>query len=78
MHEKRSCVATCLSLCLLYSYFSPMFNREDISSLRVPDAQFQEVKSVYLGQLIVTPEKVTKKIKVTKSRTGVGLTFGHM
>ena len=41
--------------------FSPMFTREDINSLPVPDAKFQEAKSDYLGQLIVTPEMVAKK-----------------
>ena len=37
--------------------------REDISSLLVSDSTFQESKSDYLGQLIVTPEMVAKKIK---------------
>ena len=32
----------------------------------VPDAKFQEAKSDYLGQLIVTPEMVAKKIKAMK------------
>ena len=36
----------------LNGYFSPVFTREDISLLPVPDASFQEVKSDYLGQLI--------------------------
>ena len=40
-----------------------MFTRKDISSLPVPDATFQDVKSDYLGQLIVTLEMVAKKIK---------------
>ena len=43
-----------------------MFTREDISSLPVPDAKFQEAKSHYLGQLIVTPEMVAMKIKAMK------------
>ena len=42
----------------LNGYFSLMFTREDISSLPVPDAKFQEAKSDYLGPLIVTPEMV--------------------
>ena len=50
----------------LNGYFSSMFTREDISSLPVPDAKFQEDKSDYLGQLIVTAEMVAKKIKVMK------------
>ena len=39
----------------LNGYFSSEFTREDISSLPVPDAKFQEAKSDYLEQLIVTP-----------------------
>ena len=46
-----------------------MFTREDISSLPVPDAKFQEAKSDYLGQLIVTPEMVGKKIKVNDNKS---------
>ena len=42
----------------LNDYFSSVFIREDISSLPVPEA-----KSDYLGQLIVIPEMVAKKIK---------------
>ena len=42
-----------------------MSTREDTSSLPVPDAKFQEAKSDYLMQLIVTPEMVAKKIKAT-------------
>ena len=40
-----------------------MFTREDIDSSPVPDAKFQEAKSDYLVQLIVTPEMVAKRIK---------------
>ena len=47
----------------LNGYFSSLFTREDISSLPVPDATFQEVKSDYLGQLSVTPEMVDKKYR---------------
>ena len=36
----------------LNGYFSSVFTREDISSLPVPDAKFQEAKLDYLGQLI--------------------------
>ena len=43
-----------------------MFTKEDISSLRVADAKFQEAKSDYLGPLVVTPELVAKKIKAIK------------
>ena len=47
----------------LNGYFSSVFTREDTSSLPVPDVTFQEAKLDYLGQLIVTPERVAKKIK---------------
>ena len=50
----------------LNGYFSSVFARKDISSLPVPGATFQEAKSDYLGQLIVTPEMVAKKIKAMK------------
>ena len=40
-----------------------MFAREEIRSITVPDAKFQEAKSDYLVQLIVTQEMVAKKIK---------------
>ena len=46
----------------LNGYFSSVFNRDDISSLPVPDAKFQETKYDYLGQLIVTTEIIGKKI----------------
>ena len=42
-------------------YSSSVFTREDISSLPVSDAKFQEAKLDYLEQLIVTPEMVAKK-----------------
>ena len=45
----------------LNGYFSSVFNREDISSLPVPDAKFQEAKYDYLGQLIAIPQIVAKK-----------------
>ena len=50
----------------LIGYFSSMFTREDISSVPVPDAKFQEAKTEYLGQLNVTPEIVAQKIKAMK------------
>ena len=43
-----------------------MFTREDINSVPVPEAKFQEAKSDDLWQLIVTPEMVVKTIKVMK------------
>ena len=50
----------------LNGYSSSVFTRENISSLPVPEAKFQEAKSDYLEQLIVTPEMVAKKIKAMK------------
>ena len=50
----------------LNCYFSSVFTREDINSLPVPDAKFQEAKPDYVGQLIITPEMVAKKIKALK------------
>ena len=55
----------------LSGYFSSVFTRED--SLPVPDAKFQEGKSDYLGQLIVTPEIVVKKIKAMKDTKSPGV-----
>ena len=50
-----------------------MFTREDISSLPVPDATFQEAKANYLGQLIVTPEMVAKQIKAMMDNKSPGV-----
>ena len=57
----------------LNGYISSVFTREDISSLPVPDATFQEAKSDYLGQLIVTLEMEAKKIKATKDNESPGM-----
>ena len=57
----------------LNGYFSSLLAREDISSLPVPDVKFQGAKSDYLGQLIVTPEMVGKKIKATKDNKSPGV-----
>ena len=54
-------------------YFSSVFTREDISSLPVPDAKFEEAKSDYLGQLIVTPEMVAKKLMAMKDNKSPGV-----
>ena len=51
----------------LNRYFSSVCTREDISSLPVPDAKFQEANSYYFGQLIVIPEIVAKNVKTNKS-----------
>ena len=50
-----------------------MFTRKDVSSLPVRDANFQEAKSEYLGQLIVTPEMVAKKRKTMKDNKSPGV-----
>ena len=47
----------------LSGYCSSVFTREDINSIPVPDAKFQEAKSDYLEQLIVIPEMVAKKYR---------------
>ena len=57
----------------LNGYFSSVFTKEDISSLPVADAQFQEAKSDYLGLLVVTPELVAKKIKAMKDNKSPGV-----
>ena len=50
-----------------------IITREDISPVIVPDAKFQEDKSDYLGQLIVTPEMVAKQIKAMKYNKSSGV-----
>ena len=57
----------------LNGYFSSVFTREDISSLPIPYAKFQEVKSDYVGQLIVTREMLAKKIKTMKVNKPLGV-----
>ena len=57
----------------LNGYFSSVFTKEDISSLPVADAKFQEAKSYYLGPLVVTPEMVAKKIKAMKDNKSPGV-----
>ena len=57
----------------LNGYFSSVFTKEDISSLPVADAKFQEAKSDYLGPLVVTPEMVAKKIKAMKDTKSRGV-----
>ena len=57
----------------LNGYFSSVFTKEDITSLQVADAKFQEAKSDYLGPLVVTPELVAKKIKAMKDNKSPGV-----
>ena len=50
-----------------------VYTIEDISSLPILDAKFQEVKSDYLRQLIATPEMVAKKIKAMNDNKSPGV-----
>ena len=54
-------------------YFSSVFIREDINSLPVPDAKFQQAKSDYIGQLIVTPKMIAKKVNAMKDNKSPGV-----
>ena len=56
-----------------WKYKIPVFTKEDISSLPVPDVKFQEAKSDYLEQLNVNPEIVAKQIKATKDNKSPGV-----
>ena len=51
---------------VLNEYISSVFTTEDISSLPVPVTKLEGDKSDHLGQLFVTPEIITKKIKKVK------------
>ena len=42
-------------------------------TLSVPDDKFQEAKSDYLRQLVVTPEMLAKKIKAMKDNKSLGV-----
>ena len=57
----------------LNGYSSSVFTIQDISSLPVPGAKFQEAKSDYSGQLSVTPGLVTNKIKAMKDNKSPGV-----
>ena len=57
----------------LNGYFSSVYTGENISSLPVLDAKFQEAKSDCLGPLIVIPEMVAKKIKAMKDSKSPGV-----
>ena len=57
----------------LNGHFSSVFAREDVSSLPVPDAIFQEAISDYLWQLTVTIEIVAKKIKAVTNNKSPGV-----
>ena len=48
-----------------------MFTRDDVSSLPVPGGRFQEAKSDYFWQLMVTPEMLRKKAMKNNKLPGV-------
>ena len=50
----------------LNEYFSSVFTRDVISALLVPEIKFEGRESDYLGELIVTPKMVAKKIRDIK------------
>ena len=50
-----------------------MFTREDISALPVPETKLEGRDSDYLGQLIVTPTMVAKKIRDMKDNKSPGV-----
>ena len=58
---------------VLNEYFSSVFITEDISTLPVPFTKFEGSKSEHLGQLIVTPEMIAKKIKKMKDNKSPGV-----
>ena len=58
---------------VLNEYFSSVFTTEYISSLPVPLTKFEGNKSEHLGQLIVTPEMIAKKIKKMKDNKSPGV-----
>ena len=45
-------------------HFSSVFTREDTSSLPVPETKFNESDEEKLGQLVVTPEVVARKLTI--------------
>ena len=51
---------------VLNEYFSSVFTTEDISSLPVPDAKYEDDQTDRLRQLFVTPEMIAKTIKKMK------------
>ena len=57
----------------LNEYFSLVFTREDSSALPVPETKFEGRESDYLGQLIVTPKMVAKKIRDMKENKSPGV-----
>ena len=56
----------------LNEYFSLVFTREAISALLVPETKLEGRESEHLGQLIVTPQIVGKKIRDVKDNKSSG------
>ena len=56
----------------LYMHFSPVFTREDTSSLPVPKTKFKGSEWERLGQLVVTPEVVASKMNNMKENKSPG------
>ena len=50
----------------LKEYFNSVFTREDINALPFSETKFAGRESDYLGQLIVIPKMVVKKMRDTK------------
>ena len=57
----------------LNEYFSSVFTREDTSALPVQATKFEGRESDYVGQLIVTPKMVAKKIRDMKENKSPGV-----
>ena len=58
---------------VLNEYFSSVFTTENISSLPVPFTKFEGNTSEHLGQLFVTPEIISNKIKKMKDNKSPGI-----
>jgi len=57
----------------LNEFFSSVFSREDISALPVPETKFEGRVSDNLGQVIVTPKMVPKKIRDMNDNKSPGM-----
>ena len=54
-------------------HFSPVFTREDTSSLPVPETKFKGSEGERLGQLVVTPEVVATNFNNMKENKSPGV-----
>ena len=57
----------------LNEYFSYVFTKVDISSLPLPAREFEGDESNNLGQLFVTPEKISPKKIMMKENKSPGV-----